>query len=210
MRIRRVKLDYMGLITFSLLILGSCATPGKLFKQEYAKVWKETIKSEAWRVSIEGSNNSRAQEQEEFYASSEDLVLDDNLKLIADNSFTKKYSCLVSDAYYKIIAEAEKSDKRLKEEYNRLYLNKTGTEGKTSKQQKESLAMASKKYEAHKEMLVGLKSWNIMSEYGSDDLEFFEGEHKPRVEKMIKSGQSEEVIINYLVYKLADLYHFDQ
>jgi hypothetical protein len=58
-------------------------------------------------------------------------------------------------------------------------------------------------------MLEGLKSWNIMSVYGTDDLDFFKAENKGKVAEMIAAGRSQDFILNYLIYKLADLYHFE-
>ena len=189
------------------MILASCAGSHTKFKREYARVWKETIKSDAWQASLI-TTGADFQEDQNFYTSTEELVLNTSFKSKTTADFNEKYNKLVSKAYYKIIAEAEKSDKRLKEEYQRLTLHKV--HGITSKLNKGDLALVTKKYEAHSAMLNGLKSWNIMSEYGTDDLEFFQAEHRAKVVDMLEGNHSEEVIINYLVYKLADLYHFDQ
>jgi len=178
------------------------------FKQQYAKVWKETIKSDAWEASLKGDSGPDFEEDQNFYTSTEEVLLDVASKPINNFQFNEKYNKLVSDAYFKIIAEAEKSDRRLRDEYQRLSIHKA--QGTTSKLNKGDLALVAKKYKAHSAMLNGLKSWNIMSEYGSDDLEFFQAEHRSKVVSMIDANQSEQVIINYLVYKLADLYHFEQ
>lgn len=190
------------------MILASCAGSKSNFKQEYARVWKEAIKSEAWKASLVHQADAEIEEDQNFYTSNEEIVLNAASKTNAAGNITEKYKELVANAYFKIIAEAEKSDKRLKAEYQRLTLQQDQV--KTNKLDKDNLSLTAKKYEAHNAMLNGLKSWNIMSEYGSDDLEFFQAEHRSKVEAMMKASSSEEMIINYLVYKLADLYHFEQ
>ncbi|MGI9553064.1 MAG: hypothetical protein ACR2MT_17795, partial [Aurantibacter sp.] len=80
---------------------------------------------------------------------------------------------------------------------------------KRSKEFNQKLELVNKRYRAHRKMLEGLKSWNIFSEYGTNDLDFFKAENEETVKKMVKSGKSDLVIINYLIYKLADLYHFE-
>ena len=208
MRMKNYHHSLKGFILLCGIILGSCAGSNAKFKKEYAKVWKETIKSDAWQASLISSASPGFKEDQNFYSSTEEVVLNTNSNSGINTQFKDVYDKLVSNAYYKIITEAEKSDRKLKEEYQRLTLHKT--QGITSKLNKEELLLATKKYEAHNAMLNGLKSWNIMSEYGSDDLEFFQAEHRAKVVAMIEANQSEEEIINYLVYKLADLYHFDQ
>ncbi|MEX0291491.1 MAG: hypothetical protein AB3N14_20475 [Flavobacteriaceae bacterium] len=210
MRIRSFRLALKGFILLSILTAVSCAGTNKRFNREYARVWKETIKSEAWKLSLQKNQEGRTGEELDFYASNEDMIVKDEIKNSPAREFDQKYSKLVSKAYYKIIAEAEKSDDRLRKEYERLYLKEAENDVAQGGKNKTGLSLASKKYKAHKEMLDGLKSWNIMSDYGSDDLEFFQEEHKNHVTKMLENGQSEAAIMNYLVYKLADLYHFEQ
>lgn len=196
-----------------IFIMVSCSTTNRKFKQEYAKVWKETIKSEAWKRSLAGNDEKPSAESLDFYASTEDSGIESAPaanKTGSDLAFDEKYGIMVSRAYFKIIAEAEKADFRLSAEYENLVFRREGDASrKSDRSMRGNLAMANKKYLAHKEMLEGLKSWNIMSEYGSDDLDFFKAEHKNKVAAMVREGKSEERIINYLVYKLADLYHFE-
>jgi hypothetical protein len=59
-------------------------------------------------------------------------------------------------------------------------------------------------------MLEGLKSWKAFNEYGSDDLDFFLSENLPRAHSMHSNGRGDEEILRYLVYRLADLYHFEE
>lgn len=123
--------------------------------------------------------------------------------------FEDKYSVLVKRAYFKIIAEAEAADSRLKKEYNIHMERARETQNGRDRTAQRELEGSRRKYEAHREMLEGLKSWNILSEFGSDDLKFFKAENKEKVLEMYQAGQQEDRIIYYLVYKLADLYHFE-
>jgi hypothetical protein len=148
----------------------------------------------------------------DFYASNNAAEIDKPLgaeKPSTHISIDEIYGKLARDAYYKIIAEAEIADIRLREEYHRLLSKKQDTGTKKDKEFKSSITVAFRKYRAHKEMLEGLKSWNIMSVYGTDDLDFFKAENKGKVAEMIAAGRSQDFILNYLIYKLADLYHFE-
>jgi hypothetical protein len=59
-------------------------------------------------------------------------------------------------------------------------------------------------------MLGGLKSWNIFSENKSGDLDYFKAENREAVSKMKADGEGNTQIVNYLIYKLADLYHLEE
>ena len=206
----RTRYDFKGfkwLFYFSALVFTACVGSKSNYEQEYARVWKETIKSEAWQASLNNNANPGILENESLYASSEEVMLNSKTGPNKNIFIAEKYNELVAEAYFKIIGEAERADKKLKEEYQRLIAAAPGSA--TSNLDKSDLNKAAKKYEAHNAMLSGLKSWNIMSEYGSDDLEFFKAEHREKVVDMIAENSAEEVIINFLVYKLADLYHFE-
>jgi len=124
---------------------------------------------------------------------------------LIDSDFEKQYESLVSRAYFKIITEAEKFDARISAEYQLLDDNQE--DDKISKRQKEEIK---KKYKAHKAMLVGLKSWNIFSEDRSGDLMYFKAENKNDVLNMLNNGDDKNQIVNFLIYKLADLYHVEE
>ncbi|MCK5441320.1 MAG: hypothetical protein KAJ23_05485 [Maribacter sp.] len=59
-------------------------------------------------------------------------------------------------------------------------------------------------------MLDGLKSWNTFGEYESDNLDFFKQEQLEKAYLMFGKGSSDTEIINFLVYKLADIYNFEE
>lgn len=193
------------------LVVGSCSVSKTKYQKQYSLVWKEIVKSEAWRNSIV-KENAIASKEEDFYTSNADVVLEDseNLSFLkSEVAFKEKYHDLVSKAYRRIIAQAESADTRLKTEYNQWNKNGQISTIKKDKDSRQKQALVTKKYRAHQAMLEGLKSWNIFSEDRSADLDFFKAENENEVFSTLTLGESEERVINLLVYKLADLYHFE-
>lgn len=188
-------------ILLVVLCLNGCGITQTKYQREYAKVWKELIQSQAWKESLMARNDY---DKEDLYVSSDnEMLLVDDAKV--NVAFENHYETLVSKAYFKIITEAEKADARISAEY-RLLQNQNPQE----KVNKKYAVEITKKYKAHTAMLSGLKSWNIFSEDRTGDLDYFKAENKAAIQKMIRSGESENKIVNYLIYKLADLYHVDE
>lgn len=206
---------YTQVLSFLLLILliEGCTSSQTNFKREYRKIWKETIKSEAWLRSLQEDELLASNDAKEFYSSTEDsgvLEGDSYLETAKVASFEEKYASLISRAYFKIIAEAEEADSRIEQDYLRLSSQKVELENRNNKEYKKNLELARKRYIAHREILDGLKSWNAFSEYGSDDLEFFKEEQADTAYSMFLNGESDENIIDFLIYKLADLYQYEE
>ena len=202
---------------FSILLLvflaESCSTSQTNFKREYRKIWKETIKSEAWNRSLKKDEFLLANDPKEYYSSTEDpgiLEGENFTEAITNASFEEKYNSLISRAYFKIISEAEEADYRIHQEYLKLNAQKEEIGNRNNKSFRNRLELAKRRYIAHREILEGLKSWNAFSEYGSDDLEFFKEEQAGSAFGMYLNGESDEDIINFLIYKLADLYHYEE
>ncbi len=197
---------------FFILFISGCSVPKNTYQKEYGKIWKEIIKSEAWKNTLLAGKSSSASESADFYSSTVDVApakKNDFPNPGTEADFPKKYHDLVSRAYFKIIAQAEDADARLKMEHD--YWNAESLEGSTKKDRvhKQDLVMVNKRYMAHKAMLEGLRSWNIFSEYRSGDLDFFKAENEKEIHKMMLQGENNDQMVNYLVYKLADLYHFE-
>jgi len=183
-----------------LICLTGCGVTRTKYQREYAKVWKEYIKSQAWKESFIVNN---ANKKNDLYVSTEgEVTLAKDEKKIA--GFEDIYQGLVSKAYFKIITEAEKADAQITAEYELLQ-----NERLSSKTNKKRVQEITKRYEAHKAMLSGLKSWNIFSDDRSGDLKYFKAENEVEIQKMIQAGESDNQIVNYLIYKLADLYHVE-
>ena len=197
---QRIGTGIMLAILGTVCLVG-CGASQTHYQREYAKVWKELIKSQAWQESLLANN---AENTEELYASNDNEVLLANEAKI-EAGFEDQYQALVSKAYFKIITEAEKADARISADYKLLQDDELSIS--ISKKQEHEIT---KKYEAHKAMLSGLKSWNIFSEDRSGDLDYFKIENKSAILRMIQSGDADHQMVNYLIYKLADLYHVEE
>jgi hypothetical protein len=189
------------LAVLGVMCLVGCGASQTHYQREYAKVWKELIKSQAWQESLLASNTENT---EELYTSNDNEVLLANDAKI-EAGFEDRYQALVSKAYFKIITEAEKADARISADYKLLQDDELSIS--ISKKQEHEIT---KKYEAHKAMLSGLKSWNIFSEDRSGDLDYFKIENEGAILRMIQSGDADHQMVNYLIYKLADLYHVEE
>lgn len=199
-----MKLKLSGTVIALAFILLSCGTTKTSYQREYAKVWNEMLKSRAWIQSLAQHN---ATDTESLYVSSdtEIMVVEEKTDFSLSPDWERKYKSLVSQAYFKIITEAEKADARITAEYKIFKENLDA--GRTNKNRIQEI---SKKYDAHKAMMSGLKSWNIFSEDRSGDLEYFMAENQEEIQNMMTTGVNKTQMINFLIYKLADLYHVEE
>lgn len=211
---KKFHLFYRAIVCLSFLqaILGCTASKSK-YEKEYGLLWKELIQSEAWRNSLLTRKNLLDEKQTDLYTSTAEIAMVDGTMLASANPmalFLEKYDDLVARAYFKIISEAERADADLKKEH--AYWNDTelAKSKKNDKAFRQQLALINKKYRAHQAMLQGLKSWNIFSENRSGDLDFFKAENELESLELYRKGGSEDQIVNLLIYKLADLYHFEE
>lgn len=129
----------------------------------------------------------------------------DGIVLKSTTRFDAKYQSLVSRAYFKIITEAEKADARISAEYKLLQTWKLNFKADQRK-----ITEITRKYEAHRAMLNGLKSWNIFGDNRTGDLDYFKKENEDAIQRMIGEGVTNDQIVNYLIYKLADVYHGEE
>ena len=200
---------FLGLLQLS----GCTVSKQRRYQREYRRLWKEIIQSQAWKDALRSSKTFSYVDSELRYMAirPSDLkvsVLPDTDKTRGE--FEKRYRTWVNGAYYRIIAEAEEADARIKQEYEEL-LSKRKLRPKVEDPDfREALTLARRRYLAHRKMLEGLKSWKAFEDYGSDDLDFFGEENKSLVYELFRTGQSERTITAYLMYKLADLYHLEE
>jgi hypothetical protein len=181
-------------------LMSSCAVNQTKYQKRYNEIWREIIQSQAWKESL---NQNTDVGTEGLYASAEDDVILDTESGYEENlAFEERYQSLVSRAYFKIITEAEKLDAQIAAQYA-LAKN----DPNISKKYREE---AERKFAAHRAMLSGLRSWNIFSEDRSGDLDYFKRENREAVQNMIQNAQGTEQMINFLIYKLADLYHVEE
>ena len=122
----------------------------------------------------------------------------------------KKYHYLVARAYFKLLSEAQKSERKLKGQYEQYTLDNERFNRKQSSTFQSKLNLVQKKYEAHRAMLFGLKSWNLFSENRTGDMFYFMVENEDRIFQMYQGDMSETKMVKFLIYKLADLYHQEE
>ena len=209
-----------------ILVVG-CASSKINYSKEYRRIWKEMIQSDAWNamgdstatslLSKKNKSLDKIENKEDleaaFYAyeaKEEGLVLDSLVDYSSYNPFLKKYQSLVSRAYFKIITEAENADNRLQKEYNVLEAQNKDVFVEKNRAYKKKADLITKRFLAHRNMLEGLKSWQIFTEHKSGDLSYFKAENLVVVYHMYLLKKKDDQIVNYLVYKLADLYHFEE
>jgi hypothetical protein len=198
-----------------LLIAGltiSCSA-SKNYERAYRRAWRKIVNSQAWQDAlvsnyIEGP--LQADVSHPLPSGYNAVELQAYTKGKIDESFLNTYQSLIFRAYFRTIAEAEKADARIYKAYSRLRDQKYLTENRRDPEFREALELAKNRYQAHREMLEGLKSWKAFNEYGSDDLDFFLKDHLTHTYTMYRQGKGEEDILRYLVYRLADLYHFEE
>ena len=197
----------LAIIALAWLLFASCGS-SKSHKAKYEAAWQEVVKSEAWESSLNPGPS------EELYAegneSDEQWLAGNDRESVVKGGFESKYDSWVNRAYFKIISEAEAADKNIKAEYERFIAENPDATKSTDIQVIKIMQLYERKYESHKSMLEGLKSWQAFETYGSDDLKFFKEENREVVWAMYYDRQEEENIIDFLVYKLADLYHFEE
>ncbi len=201
---------FSGLLWLLLTVSFTISTAAQDYvQQEYESAEQETTRSVAGMNSFKGTM-SGDEPLEDLYTATTQLILADMEPKARERAglFVELYVSYVARAYYSLIIEAKKADKRLLEEYN--YLLKDAKNRPDRAEYYKQLAIAKLTYETHWNMLEGLKSWNAISAYGSDDLDLFKQEQIENAYLMFIKGSTDTEIINFLVYRLADLYDFEE
>lgn len=202
---------FLLLLLAGLLLFSGCGVSKKRkYQREYRRLWKEIIQSQAWKDALRSSKTFTYIDSELRYIAVGPSDL--KMSVLPDSErtrqvFEESYSGWVRQAYFRIIAEAEAADAGIKTDYERLQGIRRDRDSANSREFRERLLLARRRYQAHSKMLAGLKSWKAFEDYGSDDLKFFSAENKKLVYELFRTGQKETTIVAYLMYKLADLYH---
>lgn len=190
---------FLSILIF-VCLLSSCAVNQTKYQKRYNDIWKEMIQSQAWMESLK--QNSDPETSGMLVSTDDDIVLESKSDFKENLAFEERYQSLVSRAYFKIIMEAEKLDAQISAEYSL-----TQNDPSTSKRAREE---TERKFQAHRAMLSGLRSWNIFSENRSGDLDYFKKENRETIQNMMEQDQGTNQMINFLIYKLADLYHVEE
>lgn len=188
------------------LLLVSCGS-SKSYNAKYEEAWNEILQSEEWRDAlVEESKEDLVMESS---ADNDQWLVGSDFATVEKDPFYRKYNSWVTRAYIKLIADAEVADAEIKSEYDRFLAENPEAMASSDENIKKILTLYRKKYQSHRSMLEGLKSWQALEEYGSDDLKFFKAENLDVARAMYNNGYRIDKIVNYLVYKLADLYHIE-
>jgi hypothetical protein len=170
----------------------------------YGDAWKQVVSSGQWASSLKAAPPESPVEHERHYAIPSYSPLESTL---ATPEFMQQYPAMVSWAYFRLIGEALEADRRVAKTYQELYRKAGLSESKTDAALQGEFEMARRRFEAHREMLEGLRSWKAFNEFGSDDLNFFMQEQLPVSYEMFQRGVRQDKIIDHLMRGLADLYH---
>lgn len=190
------------------LLLVSCWGCASLKQEEdpYAETWESVVESQNWKYALELAPDDAAARQEAYFALPD---WTDGSSAAADPEFVATYPKLVSRAYFRLIAEAMKADRRIRMSFQELSLEIKNLDSgeQPSRKLQRDYETARKRYVAHRQMLEGLLAWKAFNTYGSDDLEFFMREHLRPSLALYRKGAQQERILDYLMTELADLYH---
>lgn len=184
------------------MVMTSCSVV-RTSSDPYSDAWEEVLESRSWEASL-GAQPSPSADREIHYAIPNYRPLE---SATVDPEFLKRYPALVSRAYFRLIAEALDSDRRVARSYQELYRKSRQPENQNDPGLQREYDTARKRFLAHREMLEGLRSWNAFNEYGSDDLDFFLQEQLEATYEKYERGVKEDLLIDYLMRRLADLYH---
>ena len=198
---KKYRLLFIALTLLIGFIFQSC----KVFDRgsdPYDDAWEEVMDSGSWDASLQAA--PVGSEGEPHFAIPSYSPLE---SARANPEFVKKYPAMVSRAYFRLIAEAMDADQHIAKSYQDLYRRSNFTQGSTNPRLQEEFQKAEKRFLAHREMLEGLRSWNAFNDYGSDDLDFFLQEELEVSYDKYERGVQEDQLIDYLMRRLADLYH---
>lgn len=196
------------------MVFGSCATTS-VMDDKYADAWQNVLESKAWKEALLAENLSRPKST--VREASKEMIAPPagHHTIAADvrpygNEGGDRYRYLVTRAYIKVIAEAEKANARLKAVYDRWEEKMADPDYGNNPERIARFKTIKKGYLAHRRMLEGLRSWKALDAYGTDDLKFFGEEYIVQMQDMMDQGKDDAAIVSFLVYRLADLYHFEE
>lgn len=173
-------------------------------RDPYNDAWEEVVRSGQWASSLKAAPVVPAEDRERYYAIPSYSPLESAL---ATPEFIDQYPAMVSRAYFRLIGEALDADRRVAKTYQDLFRKAQLSKDPENPALQAEFDTAKRRFEAHREMLEGLRSWKAFNEYGSDDLDFFMQEQLPASYEMFQRGVRQDKIIDHLMRGLADLYH---
>ena len=185
------------------VLLASACTTLPSGTESYEDAWEEVVESGSWETSLTTPPNPKA-DNTTYFALPE---FSPTQTTEASPDFIQLYPVLVSRAYFRLISEAMEADQDVARGYQELYRESKSPEYAESSRKQQEFETAQRRYLAHREMLNGLRSWNAFNRYGSDDLDFFLEEEFEVTYQKYQRGVQQEALVDYLMRRLADLYH---
>jgi len=190
------------LLLLTGVFLASCSAIQKS-SDPYSDAWGDVLESRSWEASLEAQPAASGQGEKKYAIPTYQPLQ----SATVDPDFLKRYPALVSRAYFRLIAEAMDSDRKVAKSYQELYRRSRQPESQNDPVLQREYETARKRFLAHREMLEGLRSWNAFNDYGSDDLDFFMQEQLEVAYEKYERGVKEDPLVDYLMRRLADLYH---
>ncbi|MDG1571254.1 hypothetical protein OZ410_02940 [Robiginitalea sp. M366] len=173
-------------------------------EDRYAAAWQGVLESSQWQASVSDPEAVVPAPDSRYYALPE--VQWATLRTVSPE-FMELYPKLVSRAYFRLIADALNSDRRVTRAYQRVYLEAHQPRYENDRAKQEELEVTRRRFLAHRRMLEGLRNWKSFNPYGSDDLDFFLREQMRPAFAMHQKGAGNRRIVEHLMRNLADLYH---
>ena len=189
-------------LTAAVVLLSACS-PLQSDTASYGEAWAEVVESGRWETSLTEVSNPPS-ENATYFALPEFSPTETTE---ASSEFIQHYPVLVSRAYFRLISEAMDADQDVARTYQELYRESRIPENQDNTRKQQEFETAQRRYLAHREMLNGLRSWNAFNRYGSDDLDFFLEEEFEVTYAKYQRGMQEDALVEYLMRRLADLYH---
>ena len=202
MKMNTFRGRYGSFWAIPLALMGACSTL-QPDTESYGDAWEEVLESSRWETSLNELPNPSA-ESSTYFALPE---FSPTTSTEASEDFLQLYPVLVSRAYFRLISEAMEADQDVARSYQELYRESRTPEYQSNARKQQEFETAERRYLAHREMLNGLRSWNAFNRYGSDDLDFFLQEEFEVTYEKYQRGVKEDMLVEYLMRRLADLYH---
>ncbi len=202
MKMNNFRGRYVSCLALALVLIGACS-PLQSDTESYGEAWEDVLESGRWETSLHESPNPPS-ENATYFALPEFSPTETTG---ASADFIERYPVLVSRAYFRLISEAMDADQDVARSYQELYRESRIPENQNNSRKQQEFETAQRRYLAHREMLNGLRSWNAFNRYGSDDLDFFLKEEFEVTYAKYQRGVQEDALVEYLMRRLADLYH---
>ncbi|WP_271783727.1 hypothetical protein [Aquimarina algiphila] len=123
--------------------------------------------------------------------------------------FIDFYNQKLYESYLKLVEEAQQIDRQIRDEYIILSAKINSADDKDPEDLIQQTILQ-KRYEAHKELLNSLISWNLKLEHikhPKEEMRNFKKNYAAKVFEMFQTDRSDTEIVKYIEIRLADRFH---